>query len=313
MRDRTIPGFPPAFIAAVRSHHAGMVAADDVLLRDANLRVLTGGRNNGAYAFQQEGRTYCLKCYKVDGRQRVETEWRTLNALAECGYTPAPLPLAYDPDARVPIVIMEFVSGEGLGGRLNPVQLAALEAATQSLHAITPSTLRHPLRHAEGDAPSILRRVREGEQTIAAYLPDAECHVAARLWRAWLRGPDPALLLESADAVFSRSDPNLANCLWDGERLRMIDFEYAGWSDRAVDLADLVEHPASFATPEDTWAEFVARFDLSAMEERRYVAARRMFALFFLMRFWPQEGGHSDDRFSAQYAHVATLLKPLRG
>jgi thiamine kinase-like enzyme len=60
-----------------------------------------------------------------------------------------------------------------------------------------------------------------------------------------------------APAVFGRGDPNPANSLWDGVRLGIVDLENAGWTDRAVDLADLVEHA-------------------------RLLAARRMFAFFWL-------------------------------
>jgi Ser/Thr protein kinase RdoA (MazF antagonist) len=42
--------------------------------------------------------------------------------------------------------------------------------------------------------------------------------------------------------VFAQCDPNLANHLWDGERVRLVDFEAAGRGDEATELADFVEH-----------------------------------------------------------------------
>ena len=42
-----------------------------------------------------------------------------------------------------------------------------------------------------------------------------------------------------------RVDPNLANCLWNEDgRLRWVDWEYSGWGDPALDLADLRWHIA---------------------------------------------------------------------
>ena len=78
---------------------------------------------------------------------------------------------------------------------------------------------------------------------------DALAQEAHALWQTWRKGDDPALLLEPAPQAFSRGDPNLANCSWSLQRLRIVDFEYSGWSDRATDLADLVEHVQSRGTP----------------------------------------------------------------
>jgi aminoglycoside phosphotransferase (APT) family kinase protein len=53
-------------------------------------------------------------------------------------------------------------------------------------------------------------------------------------------GPGAA---ERADRrVLGHGDPNLANFLWDGSQLRLVDFEDSGPGDRAFELALLTEH-----------------------------------------------------------------------
>jgi thiamine kinase-like enzyme len=84
--------------------------------------------------------------------------------------------------------------------------------------------------------------------------------------------------------VFSRGDQNLANCLWNGTELHVVDLEYCGWNDRAFDLASLVEHIQSRGTPGDFWEWFIDRFDLSPLERRRFKAAQRRLALAWLLR-----------------------------
>jgi thiamine kinase-like enzyme len=64
--------------------------------------------------------------------------------------------------------------------------------------------------------------------------------------------------------------------------VRIVDLEHAGWTDRAVDLADLLEHAQARGTPDDDWASLVSGFGLDRREHARLLAARRMFAFFWL-------------------------------
>jgi thiamine kinase-like enzyme len=56
-------------------------------------------------------------------------------------------------------------------------------------------------------------------------------------------GVDPGR--ESVPLRLCRVDPNLANIVWSGDgRLRWVDWEYSGWGDPALDLAELRWHSA---------------------------------------------------------------------
>jgi thiamine kinase-like enzyme len=119
-------------------------------------------------------------------------------------------------------------------------------------------------------------------------------------WQRWSTGPDPHLLRTPAPQALGCGDPSLANILWDGTHLAMLDFEYAGWTDPAYELADLIEHPHSRGTPDHTWDTFTDRFTLDPTARARHHAARRMFSLFWLAR--------ADQRPATQAERAQHLL-----
>jgi aminoglycoside phosphotransferase (APT) family kinase protein len=88
--------------------------------------------------------------------------------------------------------------------------------------------------------------------------------------------------------VLGHRDPNLANYLWDGHRVRIVDFEDAAVSDPATELAILTEH---LSLREVDTEAFCARFDV---DRRRLYAARRVWAMFWLRLLLP--GGPAARR-----------------
>jgi hypothetical protein len=94
-----------------------------------------------------------------------------------------------------------------------------------------------------------------------------------------------------------------------------VDFEHSGWSDRATDLADLVEHVQSRGTPDESWFGFVDQFALKADEWHRFEAARRMFALHWALLLWRIEGeGQAGTlSFVQQFARARLLLLDRSG
>jgi hypothetical protein len=301
-------------VAAVRRYHAGNADPGDLeVVHRARLRPLTGGHNNAVYAASLHGQQLCLKLPVVDERGRAEREWQALQVLAAHRPGLAPAPRWYEPDPWQPVVVMQLLPGRHLGGRrLDRRQLTMLARLYAELHQITPATAARPLPAAIGQPAALLRRIGGiwGAPPAGAGPPwQAE---AARLWRRWSAGPDPALLLAPAPQVFSRGDPSLANCLWDGRRLVLVDLENAGLRDRALELADLVEHIQACNTPPAAWAWFVGRFDLDDGERARYQAARRLFALFWLTLLKPQPGRDPASHDPAEQLRHAIALFQAR-
>ena len=88
-------------------------------------------------------------------------------------------------------------------------------------------------------------------------------------------------------AVLGHGDPCLANYLWDGDRIRLIDFEDSGPSDRAFELAILTEHISAWSDACLDADDFLALFDLTRAEKTRVQDFRRLAALFWLIMLRP--------------------------
>ena len=208
---------------------------------------------------------------------------------------PAPLHarLAADP----PTVTMSRLPGEPLGGRLTERQLGALAAAITQLWTV-------PLDGGEPweDDLSFARRLTAGPRPAAG--PTADAYDAAV---AWWNGPDPPLLrTQPTELILGHRDPNLANYLDDGDRVRIVDFEDAGASDPANELAILAEH---MSARDIDVADLLAHFP--AVDERRLLAARRVWAMLWLRLLLPGGPGarrNPPDSAERQAARLLALL-----
>jgi hypothetical protein len=205
-------------------------------------------------------------------------EWAVLRHLHRLAPGLAPEPLAAALDASPPSVVMSVVPGKPV----RPDQPDALAAAIGQLWSVPIDGL--PGVCAWADDLRFGRLLVDGPPppsgvTAAAY--DAAL--------AWWSGPDPVLLRTPPDPpVLGHRDPNLANYLWDGGVVRIVDFEDSALSDPATELAILAEHLSTRGLDVEA---FAARFDV---DRRRYVAARRLWAMFWLRLLLP--GGPAERR-----------------
>ncbi|HYK70850.1 MAG TPA: aminoglycoside phosphotransferase family protein [Streptosporangiaceae bacterium] len=229
-----------------------------------------------------------IKRYLESRGGEAVREWRALGLLAEHAPRLAPEPISADLDARPPSLVMSLLPGEPLGRRpLAPGQERALAVAVGRLWQAVPAGLvaslpGGPDTRAEfvqlvmgwAAAPSDLvtgRTVLDALERGSAWLARAE------LSRSGTVGAGTPLVLGHGDA-------DLANFLWDGELVRVVDFEGAGISDRAFELAMLVEHVSAWRDGGLDAQQFIEGFDLSLPERARLAEWRRMAALSWLLR-----------------------------
>ncbi|WP_344573052.1 aminoglycoside phosphotransferase family protein [Streptomyces lunalinharesii] len=233
---------------------------------------------------------------RSEGRDPFVRERRALVLLARHAPDLAPVLLdVRDPTgaAAPPTLVTSRLPGDCLRGKpLGPRQLTAWARAVQAVHsALPPAELaRLPLRR--GHQRDAVARVRAW----CATPPDRPLAPAVRralragtnwLDRVWPDAPDadrplPAEVPADVPAVFGAGDGNAANYLWDGRRVRVVDFEESGRSDRAYELAEIVEHVAAWLPrPFDT-AAFLDRFALTPAESARLRECRTLHALVWL-------------------------------
>jgi len=209
-------------------------------------------------------------------------EWGALRLLARFAPGLAPAPVSADLDADPPVIRMTRVPGSPLAGQvIQPHHLDAIAAALNSLHTCVPADALAAVPPQPWLAEGATSRMRALAAT-ARHHPEDEPVVqdafnAALRWHAQLTEP-----VEPLPPVFGQSDGNLANLLWDGERVRIVDFEDSGRSDRAFELASLTEHLSVWHDHGIDAGTVLDRFDLTAVESARILLFRRGFAFFWL-------------------------------
>jgi Phosphotransferase enzyme family len=228
--------------------------------------------------------TRVVKRFRSCNNSEHEREWRALSLLDRYAPDLAPAPLCADLAAEPPVVVMSRLPGDTLrGGRVLPDQVEALGRAVAELFDAVPVAVARQL-------PDRRWHQRQSDAAIRGWAQELRVevsHSVALAVRAGLRWLDQADLGQAGaldvPAVFGQADGNLANFLWDGERVRVVDFEDSGRSDRAYELADIVEHVGAWVDTDFDAALFLHQFSLTKAETRRLGESRRLFALLWLL------------------------------
>jgi len=236
------------------------------------------------------------KRFRSWARNEPAREWAALEMLAESAAGLAARPIRASLDADPPEIRMSWLPGEPLGaGPVSQEQAQALARSLELLWRSVPPGRLAGLPAGESNPQAFAGQVR---QSLAAgrYLGrDPVVRRAAAAAAAWLERdatgrPD----LAGRGTVLGQGDSNLANFLWDGRRVRLVDFEDSGPSDRAFELAILVEHLSAWSDAGLDSGGFVSSFELTAAEQARLLQFRRLAALFWLLLLWP--GGRASRR-----------------
>lgn len=113
------------------------------------------------------------------------------------------------------------------------------------------------------------------------------------------------------DRVLGRTDGNLSNYLWDGSRIRIVDFEDSGVSDIAFELAESIEHPSTWVDSHLDAPELLAHFDLDRSRAARLRRLRRLVAVQWLTMLLPGGVGHSRNPAGTDKRQAERLLTLL--
>ena len=254
------------------------------------------------------GRDVVIKRFRSWDRREPAREWTALVLLAEFAPGLAATPVRADLTADPPVIEMSRLPGVPLGG-------TSLSAAQADALALALSRLWNAVPHArltEMDGPGL--NASQLTRRVTDMLPahHASDH-RALVRQAWQAGTDwfssSALDgLNSGDVVLGQGDPNLANFLWDGTQVRLVDFEDSGPSDRAFELAVLVEHISAWSDAGLSADVFLALFDLTADEQAKVHQYRRLAALFWLMLLLPGSPAHHRNPPGTLERQAARLL-----
>jgi aminoglycoside phosphotransferase (APT) family kinase protein len=220
------------------------------------------------------------------------------------GLAPRPLGLETDP----PVVVMSRVAGDPLDTEFTPRLLASMLEAYRLLFGV-PVPPHTPQRYADPRA-----FLRSNAAWIEEEHTRTDLHEVVRraltVTRTWHADP-PHGVEEIRDPVIAQGDGKVDNMLWDGSRVRLIDFEGFGVGDLAFEVADLAEHISARLRGLRDPAAVLAGFDLSPVQLQRAKAYRVVLATFWLLMLLPGNPGHrrnpeGSDRLQA--LHLLDLL-----
>ncbi|MDT0445702.1 phosphotransferase family protein [Streptomyces johnsoniae] len=257
-----------------------------------------------------------IKRFRRECRGKCEREWRALTLLAAYAPGLAPVPQRADLAAEEPVVVMSRVPGEPMRGEpLDDQRLKALAAAASELYGAVPAEVLAEIPVRPGQQHQLVAQIR-------AWAPQARPRVSDEVGEAMDRGLDwlarsgmERASQSDVPMVFGPGDGNLANYLWDGTRVRIVDFEDSGLSDRPFELAEITEHVASWVGPPLDVEAFLDLFDLAAAERVRLTECRRLLALvwLFLLSFDdPQHPRNRPGTAERQAARLSALLTNAR-
>ena len=255
----------------------------------------------------------------VDGDERrlysdePRREWRALQLLARYAPGFAPKPIRADLDADPPLIAMSQLPGDPLGARpVTQAQEDAIAAALSCLHHAIPPSVLATVERAPASPLLLPGRIRDMAHACNAESLDPLPRQAYRAALAWLDSgwaEHPASV--TGRPVFAQCDPNLANHLWDGHSVHLVDFETSGRGDQATELADFTEHITVWAHAGIKAEAFLDRFDLNPGERQQITQLRRLFAAFWVMRLLPGGSAHRRNppgTFERQANRLLDLL-----
>ncbi|WP_329458428.1 phosphotransferase family protein [Streptomyces sp. NBC_01497] len=257
-----------------------------------------------------------VKTFRPGDHAEHAREWRALCLLHIHAPGLAPVPLASDPAVERPVIVMSRLPGTPLRGALaDPARTAALARAVRRLHTCVPPGAVRSLPPRPDRASALLRRV---PGWLAEGHADRTRGVAAQAVErgiSWLGSSrvgedDPP----GVPVVFGPGDGNLANYLWDGQRVRAVDFEDSGRSDRAFELAEITEHVSSREEGGLDVPLFLGHFPLTRAEAARYDDCRRLLSLVWLFLLLGDASGPGSRNPPGAAEHrAAHLLRLLDG
>jgi Ser/Thr protein kinase RdoA (MazF antagonist) len=253
-----------------------------------------------------------IKRYRSWGHEEPEREWRALQLLDEHATGVAPRPVTADLESVPPTVVMSRLDGGPLAGPVSAEQVDALAETITRVQEAIPRRVLADLPLRAGHPAELVQQVRMWSAALPR--PDGDPLLTEAFDAAvtWVGRPRPEkTLAEPATSVFGTGDGNLANYLWDGSQIRLVDFEYSGRSDRSYELAEVVEHISVWENSTTGLTSMLEHFDLVPAEASRFRDCRRLLASFWLLRMLP-DGQHeprtSPDVLAAQANRLLALL-----
>jgi thiamine kinase-like enzyme len=288
-----------------------------------------GGRNSRVFKIEDaRAQVFIGKFYyqdKNDGRDRLGTEYTSLQFLWQQGVRCVPQPLLNDPQNHC--AIYQYIEGQGFSGQhITRADMDQVLAFVQRLQAVKKDvppgffkdaseacfSLEQLGAHLEGRRRRLDNIDHAG---LKDFLKDFDA-----FWKELLPYTSSKQVLPLDKRTLSPSDFGFHNALKKGGgKIVFLDFEYFGWDDPAKMMADFILHPA-MQLDEETRAYFIqgmhtifaADSALNARLKTVYPFFGMKWCLILLNEFLSQDFSRrvfADDTIDREKVLTEQLLK----
>ncbi|MFB9623611.1 phosphotransferase family protein [Nonomuraea helvata] len=231
-----------------------------------------------------------VKRYTSWDRGEPHREWAALTLLAEHAPGLAPAPVEAALDANPPVIVMSRLPGRVLRGvHATDEQIRALATVFNQLRHAIPTRVVEAAAPAPWGPATAVDKVRAWADKRPDLGENPLVRQAFRTGAAWLATAAPdRLTANPLPPVFGLADGNHANVLWDDHerRVRLVDWEDSGRSDRAFELGEISEHISRLDGALDA-ERLLAHIDLAPGEVERVRDFRRLIALVWFLQLGP--------------------------
>jgi aminoglycoside phosphotransferase (APT) family kinase protein len=234
-----------------------------------------------------------VKRFRSWNRGEPEREWAGLTMLHRHVPGLAPEPLQRGVEDGAPVIVMTRVPGEPLGAApLTPGQIAALGRALRAMYGAVPASELAGLPQRRSGPTELCSTLRSWlAEPIPAVSPLVD--EAVRAASSWLSSAEVSDFADLfTERVFAHADGNIANFVWDGSGIHVVDFEDSGRSDPVYEVADLVEHVSVWLPGLIGPHDLIGALELSRSEQTRLLGFRRLMAVFWLLMLRPGNPSH---------------------
>ncbi len=241
---------------------------------DFAVQRIRGGSNNALYKIESANGTFACKLCVDDIRQRAYREFGALKIIQAFGLDIAPSPILLDDSKSVlpyPYVIYRWADGIPLQFPCKQQQLESFLGSYHQLHSIKQNQISKVDNSQIPKIPAAWFHWFEYQ----TYL--TEIRELFTLYTPWLFVEQQdgneltkklsSLIDELEDVIINtrtdpsqqviplrlvRVDPNTTNAIWGPDSVvRWVDWEYCGWGDTALDIAELRWHASLLRSNED--------------------------------------------------------------
>ncbi|MEQ4206236.1 aminoglycoside phosphotransferase family protein [Actinopolymorpha sp. B17G11] len=253
-----------------------------------------------------------IKRFRSWSRGEHRREWAGLTLLAAHLPGLAPRPIRADLTGVPPTVVMSRLAAEPLGSSLlTSAQIDALAAAVGRLHRAIPACELAKLPRRIGHPAALVGQVAHSIASPPQLGTDPLVRQAYDMGSAWIHQLSADVVEADPPPVFGLADGNLANYLWDGTQVMMVDFEDSGRSDRAYEVAELVEHLSAWIGDAMDVPALLTAFDLAPVELARLGELRRLCAFVWLLMLLPGGPAHARNPIGTTRRQAERLLTLL--